>query len=70
MTVLGTTQVAVIVAATVVDAHFVQQVVSGQAFNQPGSLSTLARVDSVTFAINRCANSSTHWFKLESQRAT
>ncbi|KAJ7935816.1 hypothetical protein B0H13DRAFT_2304311 [Mycena leptocephala] len=52
MAALGTTQVAVIVAATVINAHFIQRVVSAQASNQPGVLLTLGRATSVTFAIN------------------
>jgi hypothetical protein len=62
MAALGTTQVAVIVAATVINAHFIQRVVSAQASNQPGVLLTLGRATSVTFAINGCVIS-LHRFK-------
>ncbi|KAF8146413.1 hypothetical protein K438DRAFT_2028292, partial [Mycena galopus ATCC 62051] len=52
MAVLGTSQVAVIVAAAAVNARFVQQVVSMEAVNQPRILSTLSRVESIIFALN------------------
>ncbi|KAJ7248858.1 hypothetical protein B0H12DRAFT_711907 [Mycena haematopus] len=52
MAVLGTIQVATIVAAAAVDARFVQQIVSAEVVNQPAILSTLGRVVSVIFAID------------------
>ncbi|KAJ7854769.1 hypothetical protein B0H13DRAFT_2358338 [Mycena leptocephala] len=58
MAVLGTAQMAVTIAQTVVEAHFVQRVVHAQVLNELESLRVLQIMRNVIFAINNCITDS------------
>ncbi|KAJ6530155.1 hypothetical protein B0H19DRAFT_1082562 [Mycena capillaripes] len=53
MAVLGTIQMAITTAATATTARFVQTVVHAQVLRQPDILSTLGKVESIMFGINK-----------------
>ncbi|KAJ6530154.1 hypothetical protein B0H19DRAFT_1384685 [Mycena capillaripes] len=52
MAVLGTMQMAIILAETVITAQFIPKLVQGQVLTQPDSISRLLAAQNVTFAIN------------------
>ncbi|KAJ7932985.1 hypothetical protein B0H13DRAFT_1856595 [Mycena leptocephala] len=56
MAVLGTAQMAVTIAQTVVEAHFVQRVVHAQVLNELESLRVLQIMRNVIFATNKWVN--------------